>query len=222
MRWPRHHILWRSLRRRLCAGLTLVGYLLATLGLPLPGPAAPKNGERFPCENHSCGCQSAEQCWRSCCCHTAEERWAWARAHNVQPPAYAEKAKSNSWRQDPRRNTDEVKVEPSASCCKPDGTKKTCCQIQSADCHDRPVVNEQATGTKPACKAGKSWILGVAALKCQGLATYWATTGAALPPAPPLAWTPSLDAMGWLSLGDSFPETVSPIPPDPPPRSFGS
>ncbi|HJT78443.1 MAG TPA: hypothetical protein VJ739_14665, partial [Gemmataceae bacterium] len=38
-----------------------------------------------------CGCQSAEQCWRHCCCYTPEEKLAWAHAHGIEPPAYAER-----------------------------------------------------------------------------------------------------------------------------------
>ena len=48
-----------------------------------------KSGEMFPCMDCPCGCNSAEQCWRSCCCHTLAERMDWAREHGVRPPEYA-------------------------------------------------------------------------------------------------------------------------------------
>ena len=57
-------------------------------------PASPSRkdtSQPFPCMNNPCGCETAEQCWRGCCCLTAEQRWAWAEAHGIQPPDYAER-----------------------------------------------------------------------------------------------------------------------------------
>ena len=74
----------------LCGWMSLAVYLTVASGWPLRVPAV---GEKdlsspFPCMNCPCGCQNAEQCWRSCCCHTLAERIAWARENHVQPPAY--------------------------------------------------------------------------------------------------------------------------------------
>src|SRR4051794_16978264 len=89
---------WGPLRRRLWAGVTLVAYLLAALGVPLPASARKEPGVPFPCQDHPCGCRTAEQCWAACCCFTPEQRIAWAQAHHVQPPPYAEKPGGQSWR----------------------------------------------------------------------------------------------------------------------------
>lgn len=78
-----------QLGRRIAAALSLFAYLVAALGVPLPVVAARPGGVPFPCQNHACGCHSAEECWRHCCCYTVEEHWAWARAHGIEPPAYA-------------------------------------------------------------------------------------------------------------------------------------
>jgi hypothetical protein len=82
----------RSRTHRACAGVALVGFLTATLGFPLPPVASKDRSRPYPCQDHACGCQSAEECWQHCCCFTAAERWAWAREQHVQPPAYAAKA----------------------------------------------------------------------------------------------------------------------------------
>lgn len=72
--------------------LLLLGvYFVATFGiLPSPEDIAKwigrHAGERYPCENCTCGCSSAEECWTHCCCHSARERLAWAIEQGVMPP----------------------------------------------------------------------------------------------------------------------------------------
>jgi hypothetical protein len=87
----RRHTLWQRLRRRLCAGLVLVAYLLTAGGVPLPLLPHKDRSQPFPCMDHACGCRSAEECWRHCCCYTPEEKLAWAHAYGIEPPAYAER-----------------------------------------------------------------------------------------------------------------------------------
>jgi hypothetical protein len=57
--------LWRSLRRRLCAGVTLLAYLAAAIGFP-----APQTPAQAPhaCGQQICGCGTQEQCKASGCC----------------------------------------------------------------------------------------------------------------------------------------------------------
>jgi hypothetical protein len=88
----------RQLARRLVAGLALAAYVIASAGfMPLPLlPHKKKSGTPFPCQDHPCGCSSAEECWTHCCCFSVEERWAWAAAHRIEPPAYAERPASSS------------------------------------------------------------------------------------------------------------------------------
>src|SRR5690606_31989476 len=64
--------------------------IIATLGIA-PTPAAIRRalgggGEAFPCENHACGCTSAEDCFGSCCCFSPAELAAWRRGQ-TQPTA---------------------------------------------------------------------------------------------------------------------------------------
>lgn len=44
-------------------------------------------GQRYPCEDHACGCSSAHECWTNCCCYTHHERLVWALRNGVAPPA---------------------------------------------------------------------------------------------------------------------------------------
>jgi len=60
-------------------------YLVLAVGVPL-GVPGPSSSERFPCENCSCGCSTAEQCWQNCCCFSPAERLAWAEREGVTPP----------------------------------------------------------------------------------------------------------------------------------------
>jgi hypothetical protein len=127
---------WRSLPRRLCAGLTLLAYLATALGLPLPAAGRPKDGEPFPCQDHPCGCRTAEQCWRGCCCFTPEQRLAWAKANNIEPPAYAEKPKpATSWRTTRLRDRGQGNQSATSSC--------SCCPPQSVASPKSANISQQ-------------------------------------------------------------------------------
>jgi hypothetical protein len=243
---------WRSLRRRLIAGVTLIAYLLATLGLPLPAAAHKPDEQPFPCQDHPCGCRTAEQCWTACCCFTPEQRWAWARERHIDPPAYAEKPAATGWRTTRLRDHEQretscrqcVAPDPNSTqrpvvrkpCCANGQSGPSCCepphrrpqgeQVPAHSCQtapDRPG-GQVTTGQAP-CKAqtaGKGtvrWGLGLSALRCQGQNTLWATTGAALPPAPPLTWSPYLPAVAWLIPSAESPRVLPSAPLEPPPRS---
>ena len=56
--------------------------------LPLPIPVLKDLSVPFPCQSMGCGCQNSRQCWADCCCHSDQQKIAWAKANNVQPPAW--------------------------------------------------------------------------------------------------------------------------------------
>jgi hypothetical protein len=72
--------------RCLLVGLVLLGHLAGALGVPVPVRAVKESAVPFPCQNHPCGCMTAQQCWDHCCCFTHEQKLAWAQEHQVQPP----------------------------------------------------------------------------------------------------------------------------------------
>jgi hypothetical protein len=202
---------WRPLRRRLCAGLTLVAYLLTALGVPLPAVARKATDEPFPCQDHPCGCQTAEQCWRACCCFSPEERLAWARAHQVEPPEYAEPPTGGlSWRTTRVRDRAQGCCTGDPVCCTEPRDQPSCCQT-------KPAENERTAPQKPT-RGGIRWALGVSALRCQMPGSQWAATGAVLPPSPPLTWSPWFAPIGWVAGSHEQLVSLPLIPPDPPPR----
>jgi hypothetical protein len=205
--------LWRALRRRLTASLALVAYLAASVGFPLPLLPAKSDGTPFPCQGHVCGCQSAEECWRHCCCYTAAERWAWARQHHVQPPAYAEPptpTPSLGWNT-PRQRDLARAASPAPTAC-------PCCAVkqrQTAGATDRSAAHQNARPTpEPAPRCGS-----LAPLRCRGVSTMWASTGAVLVPLRPFSWSVFLVPVGRLTSADFRAPRLAALPPDPPPRS---
>jgi hypothetical protein len=200
----------RLLRRRLCAACTLVAYLAASLGLPLPAGAMAKDGGRaFPCQQHACGCRTAEQCWSRCCCFSPEQRWTWAETQDVQPPSYAEKPATTSWRSVRKRDQGQnccSKSRPASPTC------QTCPETQPSP---KPESPKQA----PPAKSDKfRWVLGMSALACQGATTLWVTTASVLPAAPPVTWTPCPVLVARISYNNETAFYLSLLPPDRPPR----
>jgi hypothetical protein len=217
---------WRSLPRRLCAGLTLIAYLAAIFGVPLPAQARKRTDQPFPCQDNPCGCQTAEECWRGCCCLTPEQRWAWAREHNVTPPSYAEKPRSHSWRTPRKSDPDQSQHAEDCPNCSPQGRptdpkakKKECCKhLRPGPDGNKPDTASPAP-SEPAGENKDGWKLGIGALKCRGQTTLWASTGTVLPEAPAPKWSPGLVPIGWLPCADDPSLVLVPTPPDPPPRS---
>lgn len=74
--------------------LLLAVYVVASFGV-VPSPRVALRwfgkvaGDRYPCEEHGCGCASGAECWTSCCCFSQHERLVWAIEHGVMPPAIA-------------------------------------------------------------------------------------------------------------------------------------
>jgi hypothetical protein len=91
--------------------------------------------------------------------------------------------------------------------------KKSCCESPQQPVPTKPV----GSSTAP---VGVKWVLGIAAQKCQGLSTLWITTGAAIPPAPPLSWNPPVNFLCWLSWPDTSICRLPVAPPEPPPRLY--
>lgn len=185
---------WRTLRYRLFIAGVGLAYLLAALDIPLPVAIHKDASQPFPCQDHPCGCKNAEQCWTSCCCFTAEERWAWARAHHVEPPAYAEKPAAHGW------NTAKLRDR--------DTTTESCCHAHQPAAPARVAL----------ASAAGWWTTTLAAWRCQGYSTLWVSAGSVLPVPPLAAWRPDSNPPARVCLPSVDADKVPSIPPDPPPR----
>lgn len=218
---------WRLRGYRLCAGVVLVCYLATAVGFPVPSLPRKEHSQPFPCQDHPCGCQTAEQCWRHCCCFSPLERFAWAKAHDVAPPSYAERPVNHGW--STARLRDRAVAGDADSACSTCASQEACqhcsapaqktCSANSrnsAPCCSKESGPLAGRSRKPARRA--SWMLGMAALRCQGITTVWFSIGAVLPPPFPSAWNETLVPTGWLCQWNASPLSFIRTPPDPPPR----
>ena len=208
----RRHPPWRGFGRRVVIGLALLSYLTTASGFPMPVARARPAGQAFPCQQGFCGCVSAEECWQHCCCFSPAERHAWARAHGVQPPAYAAPENSPGWHSPRQRDlaaacaccatSPKPEQPPAKSCCSEPG-RKSCC--------DHPQAS---------AKKGKvRWVPSLAARRCQGLSTNWITVGSVSRPPPLVLWNPCLRPTDRVADVDGTSLLPPRVPPDPPPRA---
>jgi hypothetical protein len=145
-----------------------------------------------------------------------EERWAWARANNVEPPAYAARPAGNGWQSVRLRDQAEGK-----KCC-PNCEKKahTIGEGQVA-CAKKPCCEKHESESQEKPQSSKGWVLATAALQCRGLSTLWLTSGAVAPPPAPTTLKLWVQPEDRIVLRNQFPTLLSASPPDPPPRMLG-
>lgn len=215
---PRHSS-WLNSSRRICVGLMLVSYLLTVTGFPVRASTSKHGGQPFPCQDHDCGCVSAEQCWTNCCCFSREQHVVWAKEHNVQPPAYALLSDPEPADADKPAcaHCRESKVDDVADASDHDhhstGSVDHCCQKHQGstnlETHEQP--------------AGKiRWLVSVNALNCRGLSTVWVAVGSIAPPPSPLAWVAYAPLAGRLIDDRISPPYHNAHPVDPPPRCLNA
>ena len=192
-------------RRILFVGVSLLGYLTAAFGLPLPVWTAKDRSVPFPCQDRPCGCHSAAECWQSCCCFSREEHLAWARANNVEPPAgYAE----GGWNDRPQRHE-------GADCCQ---GQKHCCSTEDPAACDLTGPGCDSSIAVPTSPTSTPYVLGSLYLTCRGMTVAWAQSGAALPAATLVSFTMEFPPGGLLAPPNTSKAIQSLAPPLPPPR----
>jgi hypothetical protein len=205
----------RSIKQRQQAAVrwAAVGcYAVLALGIPLPMPATKTAREPYPCMNHRCGCQSAEECWRHCCCTTLEERLIWARENHVRPPEYAlAEARDKgitwavNWPSDEswHKAVERAATEDSAA----QGETHTCACGRCGHGSNVQPHNDTADG-----------VILIEALKCRGAGENWQGLAISLPPPQAVSaqsLTPSIERVTIRSLHFT---TLSFPPATPPPR----
>jgi hypothetical protein len=191
---------WRLIGHRLAVGSAIAVYLGATLGLPLPALSVKDHSIPFPCMGHACGCRDAEQCWRYCCCFTPAERFAWAEANSILPPVYAERPS----------------IEDSGELAATDNCQMDSDHDHAPHCAACRAKHEKAGPAKTSTHP--RWIVGVAAMGCQGMSTTWISTGAVSRPPPIVTWNCFEPVVGRLLLPRQTSDILLFSPPVPPPR----
>lgn len=112
-----------------------------------------------------------------------------------------------------------VSPQPAAtSCC--DAHPSAGDQLVPPCCADPSKEGTGSEGTAPGSDPRPvfRWHFGLSAPTCGGLKTLWVSTGAVLPPGPPLAWTFVPAPAGAVVLEVPSPLSNPASPPDPPPR----
>jgi hypothetical protein len=185
MRFRRRDRCTRTRQQRLIAGVAICAYLLTTIGFPLPAYVN-KGGMPFPCQNHACGCATADQCWDHCCCFSTTEKLAWAREHNIVSPE--------------RLVADAEVIEAHAghSSAKPSacGAAKSCCTehhgsaTTSAGRHAHEPHEYANCGKDHDDNAslGVTFVVGIKARQCRGLTDFWCHSGAVVSPPSVVRW----------------------------------
>jgi hypothetical protein len=207
---------WRRQAFSVGAWLVAFLYLFVAGGVPLrlTAPAsltAPKDVSRpFPCMNRPCGCQNADQCWRSCCCHTKAERMAWARARGVEPPIDQVAASPDE--------TSETASRP-RSCC----SKRSSSELHDWEGGKRIVVTlrgQTRSQYEPVSESTSVLVL-IQAVDCQGIGLQWLGGCVVTPPAIAEYW-PELPPSGRLVLAARFSISSPAFPPPVPPPRVGT
>jgi hypothetical protein len=188
----------QRIRRALVVGVALVGYLAGVIGSPVPPSVHKASSVAFPCQNHACGCMTAQQCWQHCCCFSPEEKTAWAQAHQVQPPPEAQTAQG--WNQPRQRDREQ---HGKASCC---GGHHGADQAGTPD--SKPAERTKTT----------TWVLGMMSQQCGGASTSWLLGEPVSAPPALVSWTYDASPVCWLQPCNDPPTSAALVPPIPPPR----
>lgn len=199
----------RQAASRVVAGLLLVIFAMTACGIPLPTKKTTlQSGELFPCAGSSCGCNSAERCWRSCCCQTLSQRLAWARRHKVQPPSFAIAAAVEAG----------LDIGGLTDTHLPTGRVASCCSARETP-HEKSisikvVVDHESSETN----RSDSNVIGWRALACNGGSLNWlaAVPSLILPQLEVGMRSPAMAWLGQLSSDDQI--VVFECPTVPPPE----
>jgi hypothetical protein len=182
----------RPLFQRVISACALVGFLLATIGVPVFEPISADGGkdrsQPFPCQHSSCGCKNAGMCWRSCCCHTNRSKLAWAKKHGVKPPKFVEVAAAKE-----EQSLAAVQGGCCSSAAAQSSPTQSCCSTSPASTTPQPAKESaDETGLGESAVDG-SWQLGfvpsIAARQCRGLDQLWLIFSSAAPPPAMVAWS---------------------------------
>ena len=204
---------------RLIGAVLCLSVCAALFPIPL-WPTFDREKERsqpYPCQNHPCGCHTAEQCWKKCCCLSNAQKVAWAEKNKVDVPEFVLLAAAKE------RYDGSLKR---ASCCHQGGKPKSSCHAGSNSTHKckddaKCTAKHQAGETGRAKKSRQqkaTVVIGTLVQKCQGQSWSWSSmpwTILAPPPSLPQPTVPAVDQSHPLSESGC---ELCERPPTPPPK----
>jgi hypothetical protein len=166
MHWFARFVFRRSEGRRCVSAFLLIAYAVTAAGVPISvGSPLGKSGEVFPCMASSCGCRTADQCWRSCCCHSLKERLDWARKRGIEPPAFA-LAQARALGIDVPLNATECDSGEAAEKCCQSSPQAAAASRATSCCSQQIVPAESENGREQSIVAWR-------ALACRGQSMNW-------------------------------------------------
>lgn len=189
-----------AIRCRLMRWSALLVYVCVSCGFSAPIPSGKDLSRPFPCMHSRCGCQNADQCWRSCCCHTASERLAWASKHGVTPPDYVQQLATQA---EPAQKSCCSSAKPAA---KANAAKSSCCASHAEH------KCAQQRHTEP--DRGVSFLQ---AMRCRGLSANWIGMAPSVT-TDQLECSISFGVIEWLTSSPIVIPSRDLAPPIPPPR----
>jgi hypothetical protein len=182
-----------------------------------------QTGEAFFCMGRSCGCMTAEQCWKNCCCSTQSQRIAWATKNGHKIPGWV-LVKSATL-------TEESETETKLSTAS--GKPHACC-LKDADSHVTPTSSVTCTKTSektPSCCSKKSsskqtpktapGLVWEQVQKCQGQQQFWALVSTIAPVSHTAHISFAHELCETLMLSNARIASQADQPAIPPPRFMG-
>lgn len=148
--------LWRITSATLLAALSAI-----TLGISIPKVVNKITDELYPCMYCSCGCPSAEACWRDCCCYSQTEKIAWANEHGVTPPSFVLAASE----------TEPSSLEDLPPCCRKRLAARCAKEGESNSSEEALESVSPAAKRIPAKTISRTVVL-IDVLRCQGLVNH--------------------------------------------------
>lgn len=234
----------RYTRLRDAVGITLAClYTLMILGFSFPTSAPVRFfAAAFPCQDHRCGCISAERCWQMCCCLTDAAKLAWAEKNDVTPPSSFLKKLAKHHPAHVGAKTPDVRLQVklslsaeskfetcspgTASSIAPSASLSKCCKASLAVENSgksevaAPLVLDVEPKTSSSRKLPPRGVSFIDALGCSGEATSWTLVTQVVPPTPDLKRQMSDLLCEFMPPpADVLLDSPSYSPPEPPPRA---
>jgi hypothetical protein len=203
--------------KRPIAAILLLGVLVEIAGIPVVVERRKDRSRPYPCQDHPCGCASAEECWHHCCCMSNTQKVAWARSHGITPPDFVVAAAAQEGDQ------------PQQLCSHEDGCEagecshheeRACCRARHAH-HDDATVSGTEHETVAKAPPRARFVLSDLARRCNGLPQIIMLFSDALPCAVSAPWRPAEVVAGFVVEAAGPCASPDLCPPVPPPKLCG-